>query len=79
MENKVYDNTTECPTCKHKMYYSRKKRLHFHWVGLIDKENDVITHYMCPHCSTAYDRWSGEVCKVKAETVKTVKDTNDNL
>ena len=44
-----------------------------------DKDNDVITHYMCPHCSTAYDRWSGEVCKVKAESVKTTKDTNDNL
>ena len=46
---KVYNNTTECPNCKRMMYYSRKKRLHFHWVGLIDKDNDVITHYMCPH------------------------------
>ena len=40
---KVYNNTTECPNCKRKMYYSRKKRLHFHWVGLIDKDNEPNT------------------------------------
>ena len=66
IDNRVYENTSECPNCNKKMYYSRKKRIQFHWVGLIDRQNDVITHYMCPFCSTAYDRWNGEECEVSA-------------
>ena len=80
IDNKVYDNTAQCPKCDKKMYYSRKKRIQFHWVGLVDRKNDVITHYMCPFCSTAYDRWSGEECSVKAEatTSGTIEIQNDD-
>ena len=58
IDTKVYSNTAKCPSCEKKMYYSRKGRVYFHWVGLVNKENDVIEYYMCP-CGSIYDRWNG--------------------
>ena len=43
------------------MYYSRKGRVYFQWVGLVNKENDVIEYYMCPFCNAVYDRWNGKL------------------
>ena len=42
------------------MYYSRKGRIFFEWIGLVNKDNDVIEYYMCPFDNAIFDRWSGE-------------------
>ena len=59
VDKKVYSNTAKCPSCSKKMYYSRKGRVYFEWVGLVNKDNDVIEYYMCPFCNSIYDRWNG--------------------
>ena len=61
VSKKVYSNTAKCPSCSKKMYYSRKGRVYFEWVGLVNKENDVIEYYVCPFCNAVYDRWNGEL------------------
>ncbi len=60
IDTTVHNNTAKCPECTKKMYYSRKGRIYFYWVGLIDNESDVIEHHMCPFCTSIYNRWSGE-------------------
>ena len=38
VDKKVYSNTAKCPSCSKKMYYSRKGRVYFEWVGLVNKD-----------------------------------------
>ena len=59
IDKKVYSNSAKCPDCSKKMYYSRKGRVYFQWIGLVNKDNDVIEYYMCPFCNSIYDRWNG--------------------
>ena len=61
VDTKVYSNTAKCPSCDKKMFYSRKGRVYFEWVGLVNKDNDVIEFYMCPFCNAVYDRWNGKL------------------
>ena len=61
VSKKVYSNTAKCPSSSKKMYYSRKGRVYFEWVGLVNKDNDVIEYYMCPFCNSIFDRWNGEL------------------
>ena len=68
-ENKKgYDNSTYCPTCKEKMYFTRKQRLFFHWVHIVDRTKDMVTQIKCKFCDTIFCRWTGdELGKYDAE------------
>ena len=77
---KVYSNTAKCPSCSKKMYYSRKGRVYFEWVGLVNKENDVIEYYMCPFCNAVYDRWNGElVDKADLQEYRAIKIIQETI
>ena len=65
---KFADNSSKCPSCREKMYFTRKERLYFRWKGLFDRKTDVITHYMCPFCKATFDRWTGEYITDAKET-----------
>ena len=69
---KFAENSSKCPSCNEKMYFTRRERLYFHWQGLVDKAMDVITHYMCPFCKGTFDRWNGEY-------VTDAESTDDNI
>ena len=39
---KGFDNSTYCPDCGEKMYFTRKRRLFFHWVEVLDRKTDMV-------------------------------------
>lgn len=56
---KAYDNSTTCPKCDNKMWFSRKQRMYFHWEHLMNRECDIVTEIRCKFCGASYDRFTG--------------------
>ena len=80
IDKKVYNNTAKCPSCNKKMYYSRKGRVYFEWVGLVNKDNDVIEYYMCPFDNAIYDRWNGnKVEKAELKEYRAIKIIQETI
>lgn len=65
---KVYENSMKCPSCNEKMWYSRKGRIYFRWISLMDRDVDIVSHFMCPKCSSVWDRWTGEKAQIRVES-----------
>ena len=57
---KGFDNSTYCPDCGEKMYFTRKRRLFFHWVEILDRKTDMVHEIMCKFCNSKFNKWNGD-------------------
>ena len=74
-----YNNSTDCPDCGEKIYFTRKRRLFFHWVEVLDRKTDMVHEIMCKFCNSRFNRWNGSyIGKMESPTVIR-KLLNENL
>ena len=41
------------------MYFTRKQRLYFHWIEILDRGKGMITQVKCKFCDSIYCKWTG--------------------
>ena len=80
-ENKKgYPNSTYCPRCKEKMYFTRKQRMFFHWIEILDRGKGMVTQIKCRFCDSIFCRWTGDKLGKydPAETTKQLLNESKN-
>ena len=55
----AFDNSTICPKCNNKMWFSRKQRIFFHWEHLLNRNAGIVTEIRCKFCGATYDKFKG--------------------
>ena len=57
---KGFHNSTYCPCCGEKMDFTRKRRLFFHWVDILDRKTDMVHEIMCKFCNSKFNKLNGD-------------------